>query len=101
WGELASWIRSLDDVSGTTVLVGGAALAVILGLRFSAPRVPGALRLAAGALLATPLFNLEAHGVALVGEVPRGLPAPDLPDIDVFTDHYATILAVAAAPLPL
>ena len=80
WGELASWIRSLGEVSGTTVLVGIAALAVILGLRFSAPRVPGALVLVVGGLIATPVFNLEAHGVALVGTVPRGLPTPDLPD---------------------
>ena len=56
------------------MLVGVAALAVILGLRFSAPRVPGALVLVVGGLLATPLFNLDAHGVALVGDVPRGLP---------------------------
>ena len=55
---------------------GVAALAVILGLRFSAPRVPGALVLVVGGLLATPLFDLDAHGVALVGDVPRGLPTP-------------------------
>ena len=99
WGELASWIRSLDEVSGTTLLVGAAALAVILGLRFSAPRVPGALVLVVGGLIATPAFNLEAHGVALVGTVPRGLPTPGLPDLDVFRDHYATILAAAAGLL--
>jgi len=99
WGELASWIRSLDEVSGTTVLVGAAALAVILGLRFSAPRVPGALVLVVGGLIATPVFSLEAHGVALVGTVPRGLPTPGLPDLDVFRDHYSTILAAAAGLL--
>ena len=54
WAELASWIRSLDDISGTTLLVGVVALAVILALRFSAPRVPGALVLVVGGLLATP-----------------------------------------------
>jgi sulfate permease, SulP family len=99
WGELASWIRSIGDVNGTTVLVGVAALAVILGLRFSAPRVPGALVLVVGGLVATPLFNLDAHGVALVGTVPRGLPTPALPDLDVFTDQYPTILAAAAGLL--
>jgi len=99
WGELASWIRTLDEVSGTTVLVGVAALAVILGLRFTAPRVPGALVLVVGGLIATPVFNLEAHGVALVGTVPRGLPTPGLPDLDVFRDHWSTILAAAAGLL--
>ena len=53
--------------------------ALILGLRFFAPRVPGALVLVVGGLLATSLFDLGAHGVALVGHVPRGLPAPTLP----------------------
>ena len=99
WGELASWLRSLGDVSWTTVLVGVVALAVILGLRFVAPRVPGALVLVVGGLLATYLFDLGAHGVALVGPVPRGLPAPVLPGLDVFQRHYSTILAAATGLL--
>ena len=61
------------------------ALAVILGLRFAAPAVPGALVLVAGGLVASGLFDLGAHGVALVGDVPRGLPAPQLPDLDLVT----------------
>jgi high affinity sulfate transporter 1 len=99
WGELASWIRSLGDVSWTTVVVGAVALAVILGLRFAAPRVPGALVLVVGGLLATWLFDLGGHGVALVGPVPRGLPAPQLPGVDVFEQHYGTILAAATGLL--
>ena len=47
--------------------------AVILALRFTAPAVPGALVLVVGGLLASWLFDLGAHGVALVGDVPRGL----------------------------
>src|SRR6266566_2550666 len=34
WAELASWTRSLGDVSWTTLLVGLLALLLILGLRF-------------------------------------------------------------------
>ena len=81
------------------MLVGVVALAVILALRFLAPQVPGALVLVVGGLVATPLLGLDAHGVALVGDVPRGLPSPDLPSADVFRDHYATILAAAAGLL--
>ncbi len=79
--------------------MGAAALAVILSLRFLAPRVPGALVLVVGGLLATWLLDLGAHGVALVGHVPRGLPAPALPGRAVFEQHYATILAAAAGLL--
>ena len=41
-----------------TVVVGVASLAVIFGLRALAPRVPGALVLVVGGLLATSLFDL-------------------------------------------
>ena len=55
--------------------------------------------LVVGGLLASWLFDLGAHGVALVGDVPRGLPAPDLPDWSIVQAHYATILISAAALL--
>jgi anti-anti-sigma factor len=99
WRELATWLQSLGDVHWTTVVVGVVALAVILGLRFVAPTVPGALVLVSGGLLASWLFDLGAHGVALVGTVPRGLPAPELPDASIVQDHYATIGIAALALL--
>jgi len=99
WRELASWLGSLGDVQWTTVLVGISALAVILGLRRAAPAVPGALVLVAGGLIASHLFDLGAHGVALVGEVPRGLPTPEVPDLGLVGDHYATIAIAALALL--
>jgi hypothetical protein len=52
---------------------------VILGLRRLAPAILGALVLVAGGLLASSLLDLGAHGVALVGDVPRGLPTPEVP----------------------
>jgi high affinity sulfate transporter 1 len=99
WRELATWISGLGDVHWTTVLVGAVALGVILGLRFVVPAVPGALVLLVGGLIASSLFDLEAHGVAVVGDVPRGLPTPELPDLTLVRDHYATIVVAAAALL--
>src|SRR4051794_12383265 len=100
WRELGSWIGSLGDVHGTTVLVGVLSLAVILGLRFLAPAVPGALVLVAGGIVGARLFDLDTHGVALVGDVPSGLPAPEIPDLALIGDHAATI-AIAAFALVL
>jgi sulfate permease, SulP family len=99
WRELGSWLGSLGDTHGTTLLVGVAALGVVLALRRLAPAVPGALVLVAGGLVASSLFDLGAHGVALVGDVPRGLPVPELPDLALVRDHYATIAISAAALL--
>ena len=53
WQELASWVRGLGDIHWATLLVGGVALAVILGLRFALPKVPGALVLVVGGLVAS------------------------------------------------
>ena len=99
WRELATWLGSLGDVHWTTVLVGVVSLGVIFGVRFLAPAVPGALVLVAGGLVASALFDLGAHGVALVGNVPRGLPAPELPDLTLVKQHYATIGIAAVALL--
>ena len=56
-------------------------------MRVIAPRVPGALVLVVGGLLATWLFDLGARGVALVGDVPRGLPSLQVPDIQLVREH--------------
>ncbi|HTI32797.1 MAG TPA: sulfate permease, partial [Miltoncostaea sp.] len=99
WSELGAWARTLGDISWTTVLVGAVALGVILALRFTVPAVPGALVLVVGGLLASALFDLGAHGVALVGDVPRGLPAPELPDLGLVGDHLGVVVAASAALL--
>ena len=99
WRELGSWLGSLGDLHGTTLLVGAGSLAVILGLRRVAPAVPGALVLVAGGLVASSLVDLGAHGVALVGDVPSGLPVPEVPDLELVREHYATIGIAAVALL--
>jgi sulfate permease, SulP family len=98
--ELWSWLGTLGDAQRATVVVGGAALVVVFGLRVVAPRVPGALVLVVGGLVASWLFDLGARGVALVGEVPRGLPTLQLPDGQLLADHPSTV-AIAAVALVL
>ncbi len=99
WQKLASWLGSLDDTHGTTVVVGVVALVVIFGLRFVAPRVPGALVLVVGGLLASWLLGLEGRGVTLVGSVPSGLPAVVLPNFSYIADHLADVLTASLALL--
>jgi SulP family sulfate permease len=99
WRELGSWARGLGDVHWATVLVGGAALAAILALRFLAPAIPGALVLLVGGLLATAALDLGARAVALVGDIPRGLPSPELPDAGLVGDNLAVVGIAAVALL--
>ena len=95
--ELWSWLGTLGDAHPLTVVVGVIALVVVFGVRLVAPRIPGALVLVVGGLLASWLFDLGAHGVALVGEVPRGLPALQVPQTQLLGDHASTIALAAVA----
>jgi SulP family sulfate permease len=99
WQELSSWVRSLGEIHWTTLVVGLVALGVVFGLRALAPSVPGALVLVVGGLVASHVFDLGSHGVALVGHVPRGLPSFAFPDTDVFRHHAASIVAASLALL--
>ena len=101
WRELLSWIQGLDDgLSGTTLLVGAISLVTLFGLRVVAPGLPGTLVVVAGGILASVLFDLGAHGVALVGDVPRGLPVPGVPDLGLLWDNAATV-GIAAVGIVL
>ena len=95
--ELRSWVSTLGDTSVATLVVGLVSLAVVFGVRVVAPRIPGALVLVVGGLLASRIFDLGAHGVALVGEVPRGLPTPALPKWSLVSAHASTIALAAVA----
>lgn len=97
WQEFIEFLGVFDERHTATMIVGGASLAVILGARFVFPKLPGALVLVVGGLLASNLFDLAERGVATVGEVPRGLPVPELPGVSVFTEHTATIATAALA----
>ena len=99
WRELWTWLQSLGDIHWTTLLVAVVSLTVILVLRFTVPAVPGALVLVVGGLVASGLFDLGSHGVALVGHVPRGLPSPELPAWSIVRDHYAVVVIAALALL--
>ncbi len=95
--ELRSWLGTLGDASRATVVLGLVSLLVVFGLRVVAPRVPGALVLVVGGLLASYLFDLADRGVSLVGDVPRGLPSFAIPNGSLMWDHAGTATVAAAA----
>ena len=95
WEKLGSWISNLSEANRTTFIVGLISLAVVFGVRYVAPRVPGALVLLVGGLLASTILDLAERGVAMVGEVPKGLPALVLPSFSYMGDHYLVVLAAA------
>ena len=94
-------IESLDDISWETPLVGCLSLAALLSLRRVAPRVPWALVVTAVAVIASRAFDLEAHGVAVIADVPGGLPTPALPGIGMSQVGALSSGAIALALVAL
>ena len=64
WGLLGD----LGQTSLTTLAVGLASLALVLGLRRLAPAVPGSLVAVLLGIAAVAAFDLDAHGVGIVGQ---------------------------------
>jgi high affinity sulfate transporter 1 len=82
--QLSSFARHVSEVSLPTVAVGaGTILFLFLVDRFI-PRAPGALLAVVLSTAAVAAFHLQAHGVAVIGEIPAGLPRPSLPGLGDF-----------------
>lgn len=91
WAKMYSWIRTVPDTDGATLILGLVSLAVIVGIRFSKTSVPGALVLVAGGLAASVALGFEDRGIALVGDVPRGFGGVVLPDLEFIIDNISVI----------
>ena len=86
----------LGDVQGLTLLVGVLSLVVIIGLRRVATGIPGYLVAVLLGIAAVKLFDLDQHGVEIVGSIKSGLPTLGVPDI-----HASDVGALAAGGVGL
>ena len=80
--QLAEVVGELGDLSGITLAVGVACLGPLLLLRWRAPKIPGPLLVVIAAIAASAAIGLAEEGVAVVGEIPAGLPGIQLPGLD-------------------
>lgn len=72
-------ITSLDETNPWTFAISMLSFLALLLFRRYIPGFPGALVVIALSILAVLVFNLEELGVAVVGPIPSGLPAPRIP----------------------
>lgn len=88
------WLERVDDASLTSLALALVSVAVMLWLK-RWPRFPGALVLIVVSSLAVVAFDLEEHGIAIVGHVPSGIAGFDLPPLH--GDQLAELLPAALA----
>ena len=72
----------LGEAHTATLVVGALSLAALFLLKRYAPRIPAALAVMVGSIMAVEAFDLGARGVKVVGSIPDSLPAFGLPDVD-------------------
>jgi SulP family sulfate permease len=76
-------IQALDEINWRTTLLGGCCLLALLVLRRVSTSMPWALLVAIVSIVLSRSLDLEAHGVAVIADVPSGLPTPALPVISL------------------
>ncbi|MFJ4850729.1 MULTISPECIES: SulP family inorganic anion transporter [unclassified Streptomyces] len=80
--QAASFVAHLPQAQPPTVLMGACALVFLFLVRRWAPMAPGPLLAVVFGTVAVSVLGLRGHGVAVIGEVPSGLPSASLPEPD-------------------
>ncbi|MTW20600.1 SulP family inorganic anion transporter [Allochromatium palmeri] len=93
--DILALIAQLPETSLATLAVGGAMLAILLGIERLAPRVPAPLVAVALGIAVSGLLALQDQGVAIVGHIPQGLPALSLPDLELIAQLWPGALGIA------
>jgi high affinity sulfate transporter 1 len=89
-------ITSIPDIHWPTFAYALGTLAIILGCKRFAPKVPGAIVAVLLFIILSTVLDSAANGVAVVGAVQGGFPPIGLPDVTMtdVTTNMATLFAI-------
>ena len=76
--DLRDVLGGLDEIHGLTLALGVGTIVLLVALRRFAPRLPAPLIGVAVGIVIVAAFDLVDRGVAVIGEVPSGLPGFEL-----------------------
>src|SRR5438034_669751 len=79
WERMGHFFRGLGGTNPTSLMLGLAALTFLLLGKTVLKHRPVALIVVIASIVAARWFHFDARGVALLGNVPQGLPMPALP----------------------
>lgn len=95
WDRMGHLLTHLRDTRPASLALGVAALFLLALGKKLLPNRPVALLVLVGGIAAVPAFHLAERGVALLGEVPQGLPLPSLPALRLSDINELLPLAMA------
>lgn len=83
FGKLAALWGARDSLNAPALMVGIGTMALIVALRRALPRWPGLIVAVAAASVVVAVFGLPVETVqSRFGDLPRGLPMPEIPALD-------------------
>jgi high affinity sulfate transporter 1 len=81
FARLGHILHLLPHWSIATLAVGAGAIAALVLLERFIPRLPASLIVLAAGIAVSAAAKLDAHGVEIVGKIPRAIPTPAWPDL--------------------
>ncbi|GAB3393110.1 SulP family inorganic anion transporter [Humibacter soli] len=79
--SIVAVVEALPGANWPTTVLSVVSVALLLVLKRLAPTVPAALIVVVGGILLVAIAGIQHEGVALIQQVPQGLPVPHLPDL--------------------
>ena len=87
--------RRIGETHVLTVVIGSTGFLLLVLLRRWRPAFPWALLVVLGATVLVATLGLEAHGIKIVGDIPRSLPSADVPSLELSRLEELLPLALA------
>ncbi len=88
-------LRQVGDANGATVVLSIVSRRALLAMGRLVPRVPGPLIVVAAGIALIAFTGLRDRGVALIAEVPQGIPLPGVPSLHDVADLLPGALAIS------
>jgi SulP family sulfate permease len=95
WERMGHFLSHLPETNSAALALGGATLVLLLLGKKLLPNRPVALVAVVAGIAAVPLLGLAGKGVALLGEIPHGVPLPGLPAVHAADLNALLPLAMA------
>jgi high affinity sulfate transporter 1 len=97
FGQIAEFFSHINQIHLPTFILAICILVFLLFIQRLWPNAPGPLLAVLLATAAVSIFDLEKQGVAIVGEIPAGLPRFTLPSASLRNLVYLTTAAIGIA----
>jgi len=93
--EILSDVQQISKVNIYSLTISIGVLALIFGLRRVSKKIPAALIAVLSTIVVSFVFNLSSHGVAVLGQIPSGLPELGWPNIPLSSSILQRLLPTA------